>query len=123
MDTRLGSMIRLARKKAGLRLEDVAEQVGVTAGALSHIESGRRLPNPQNAVLIAEVLGIPSEDLLVALDEEHAARRRGSVDSWRSSGKSDRSTGAIYSACRSRRSSTARARTDRTTVAAPGMAS
>lgn len=94
--TRLGEMIRFARKRAGLRLEDVAERVGVTAGALSHIESGRRLPHPQNAVLIAEVLGIPSEELLVALDEEHSSRRRSSVDSWRSGDGSDRVSGAVY---------------------------
>ncbi len=94
--TRLGEMIRHARKRAGLRLEDVADQVGVTPGALSHIESGRRLPHPHNAVLIAEVLGIPSEELLLVLDEEHSSRRRGSVDSWRSSG-GDRSPHTVYS--------------------------
>jgi len=78
--TRLGEIIRTARKQAGLRLEDVADRVGVTAGALSHIESGRRLPSPHNAVRIAEVLGIPSEDVLTALDAEHSTRRRGSID-------------------------------------------
>jgi len=78
--TRLGEIIRTARKQAGLRLEDVADRVGVTAGALSHIESGRRLPSPHNAVRIAEVLGIPSEDVLTALDAEHSSRRRGSID-------------------------------------------
>jgi XRE family transcriptional regulator, fatty acid utilization regulator len=85
-DTQLGQIIRHARKLAGLRLEDVAERVGVTAGALSHIESGRRLPTPHNAVLIAEALGIPSEELLTALDHEHSSRRCGSVQEWRSSG-------------------------------------
>lgn len=94
--TYLGQIIRHARKSAGLRLEDVAELVGVTAGALSHIESGRRLPSPQNAVLIAEALGIPSEELLVALDEEHSSRRRGSVDSWRTG--TEHAPGQVYSA-------------------------
>jgi hypothetical protein len=37
-------------------------------------------------VLIAEALGIPSEELLTALDYEHSSRRRGSVQEWRSSG-------------------------------------
>lgn len=95
-ETYLGQIIRHARKRAGLRLEDVAELVGVTAGALSHIESGRRLPSPQNAVLIAEALGIPSEELLLALDEEHSTRRRGSVDSWRTG--TQRASGHVYSA-------------------------
>jgi len=85
--TELGQIIRHARKLAGLRLEDVAERIGVTAGALSHIESGRRLPTPHNAAAIARVLGIPEEELLVALDNEHSSRRRDSVQSWRSSGE------------------------------------
>lgn len=83
--TELGQIIRHARKLAGLRLEDVAERIGVTAGALSHIESGRRLPTPHNAAAIARVLGIPEEELLLALDHEHSSRRRDSVESWRSS--------------------------------------
>jgi len=78
-------MIRLARHSAGLTLEDVAERVGVTVGALSHIESGRRLPSPANAMLIAEVLGIPAEDMLDALDREHSIKRESAArDSMRS---------------------------------------
>ncbi len=77
--TRVGMMIREARKRAGLTLEDVAEQVLVTPGALSHIESGRRLPNPSNALRIAEVLGIKPRLLLDALDYEHSARRERSA--------------------------------------------
>lgn len=95
--TVLGELIRDARKRAGLRLEDVAEEVGVTAGALSHIESGRRLPNPHNAVRIAEVLGMPSEDVLTALDHEHSSRRRGSIDSQRSMQGSMPEPSAVYS--------------------------
>jgi len=97
--TELGQIIRHARKLAGLRLEDVAERIGVTAGALSHIESGRRLPTPHNAAAIARVLGIPEEDLLLALDHEHSSRRRDSVESWRSSSEalSGPSSGAVFS--------------------------
>lgn len=79
--TKIGVMIRKARHAAGLTLDDVAERIGVTAGALSHIESGRRLPSPSSAVAIAEVLGMPSERMLRALDEEHSSRRRSSVGS------------------------------------------
>jgi len=97
--TELGQIIRHARKLAGLRLEDVAERIGVTAGALSHIESGRRLPTPHNAAAIARVLRIPEEDLLLALDHEHSSRRRDSVESWRSSSEalSGPSAGAVFS--------------------------
>jgi len=84
MDTPLGQMMRAARHTAGLTLEDVAERVGVTVGALSHIESGRRLPSASNAMLIAEVLAIPAEDMLDALDREHSIKRESAArDSMR----------------------------------------
>ncbi len=77
--TKVGWMIRAARKRLGLTLEDVAGQVGVTPGALSHIESGRRLPNPSNTLRIAEVLGIEPRELMDALDYEHSERRERSA--------------------------------------------
>jgi transcriptional regulator with XRE-family HTH domain len=80
MGTELGQLIRLARHQSGLTLEDVAEKVGITPGALSHIESGRRLPQSYNAVAIAEVINMPREEILRALDEEHSHRRRSSAD-------------------------------------------
>jgi transcriptional regulator with XRE-family HTH domain len=75
-NSRLGILLRQARKTRGLTLEVLAETVGLTPGALSHIESGRRLPDPKNAVRIAEALGLPVDDVLQALDAEHASRRR-----------------------------------------------
>jgi transcriptional regulator with XRE-family HTH domain len=80
MNQRLGMLIRDARHRSGLTLESLAEQIGVTAGALSHIESGRRLPSPPNAVAIADALGLPREVVLGALDSEHSDRRRSSLD-------------------------------------------
>jgi len=80
MSTQLGLLIRKARYAAGLTLEELAERVGVTAGALSHIESGRRLPSPSNAVAISQVLGMSEEAVLGALDEDHSRRRRSSID-------------------------------------------
>jgi transcriptional regulator with XRE-family HTH domain len=79
MGTPIGDMIRRARVAAGLTLEDVATRVGVTPGALSHIESGRRLPYPQNAARIAEVLSLDAEEILSALDEAHSDRRQAAV--------------------------------------------
>jgi len=85
-------IIRKARKRAGLTLEDVAEQVGVTPGALSHIESGRRLPNPSNTLRIAEVLEIEPRLLMDALDYEHSARRERSAYESRDASGAKRST-------------------------------
>jgi transcriptional regulator with XRE-family HTH domain len=70
----LPETIRARRKELGLTLEEVAEVVGVTAGALSHIESGRRLPDPRNAVAIAQALQIEPDELLALLREAHSDR-------------------------------------------------
>ncbi len=85
----IGQVIRQARHVQQLTLEDVANMVGITAGALSHIESGRRLPNASNAVRIAQVLGIPRETLLTMLDDEHSRRRRHTADTGGSRGDRD----------------------------------
>lgn len=75
----LGQLLRSRRKELGLTLEALAEQVELTPGALSHIESGRRLPDPRNAVRIAGALGVDEELVLGALDAAHAERRRSSA--------------------------------------------
>jgi len=80
MPTNLGQLIRNARHRSGQTLEDVAKKVGITPGALSHIESGRRLPQSYNAAAIAEALGVPRDEILAALDEEHSNRRRSSAE-------------------------------------------
>lgn len=74
--SRLGCLLKNARRDKGLTLDALAAHVGVTAGALSHIESGRRLPDPKNAIRIAAALGLSEDEVLSALDAEHANRRR-----------------------------------------------
>lgn len=73
-------MFREARVARRLTLEYVAEQVGVTPGALSHIESGRRLPTPSNAVAIGAVLGIVPDVVMAELDSDHSRRRYESLE-------------------------------------------
>src|SRR5690349_792614 len=86
MDTRLGRLLRERQHLQGLTLDALAEKVGLTAGALSHIESGRRLPEPRNLARIAAALGLPEDEALDLLSQEHAERlrssaRRGSIPS------------------------------------------
>lgn len=88
MSTPIGQLIRQARLAAGLTLEDVSARVGITPGALSHIESGRRLPYPQNAARIAEVLSLSVEEILSALDEAHSDRRQAAMSDDRYAGAS-----------------------------------
>lgn len=75
----LAETIRARRKELGLTLEELAERVGVTPGALSHVESGRRFPDPRNAVAIAQALELEPDDVLTLLDEAHAERRAAQV--------------------------------------------
>ena len=62
MDQTIGEVIRQARHEQQLTLEEVAGPVGITPGALSHIESGRRLPNAGNATRIAQRSRHPARD-------------------------------------------------------------
>jgi transcriptional regulator with XRE-family HTH domain len=52
----LGVEIRKARRKAGLKLADVAERAGCSPGYVSEIERGARLPPPATIRNIAAVL-------------------------------------------------------------------
>lgn len=80
----IAQLIRHERRRQNLRLEDLAEKVGLTAGALSHIENGRRLPSAENAVAIAGALGLDEALMLGALDEAHRERRYDSLSASRS---------------------------------------
>lgn len=75
----LPETIRARRKELGLTLEEVAAVVGVTPGALSHVESGRRLPDARNLISMAQALQLDPDELLTLLDEAHAERRADQV--------------------------------------------
>lgn len=64
----LGSQIRSARKRLGLKLERVAKQADITAGALSLIERDRRRPSEGTLKLIAKALKTKIEDLVGELE-------------------------------------------------------
>lgn len=83
----LSDTIRARRKELGLTLEILAERVGVTPGALSHIESGRRLPDPRNALAIASALQLDPDELLTLLDGAHSDRRADQVGCARPSAR------------------------------------
>jgi len=98
----LSNTIRARRKEMGLTLEGLAGRVGVTPGALSHIEGGRRLPDPRNLLAIADALRLDGDELLTLLDEAHAERRAAQVGrsrpAERSSAATPRSYGIAHSA-------------------------
>lgn len=61
---KIGKNITLARKKAGLTQEELAERTGVTAQAVSKWENAHNLPDIENLMSIAEILNIPYTALL-----------------------------------------------------------
>ena len=60
----LGENIREARKKKGLRQEDLAKKTGLATITIRQYESGKRTPNIPTLRLIAHVLKTPTVDLL-----------------------------------------------------------
>ena len=84
----IAGLVRHERKRQGLTLEELAERVGLTAGALSHIETGRRLPSPEIAVAIAHALGLSETMIMDALDEAHRERRYDSLSAKSAQGRS-----------------------------------
>jgi Zn-dependent peptidase ImmA (M78 family)/transcriptional regulator with XRE-family HTH domain len=53
--------LRIAREAVGLLKRELAERVGVTAGAISQYEGGKVRPSPGTLVQIAQHLGYPVE--------------------------------------------------------------
>lgn len=61
---RLGQRIRSARHDAGLKLEDVADTLGVGKSALHRWEVGERKPSVPMLQQIADALGVKLDKLL-----------------------------------------------------------
>ena len=55
--------LRAARKRRGMTQAEVAEAIGIAQGFLSAIEAGTRKGSPQTMAKLAEVLGLPPEQL------------------------------------------------------------
>lgn len=57
----LGSRVREARKLRGWNQTALAEEIGVSASAVSRIETGKRLPSPKVLYKLNEALGFTGE--------------------------------------------------------------
>lgn len=69
--TRQGNAIRSTRKLRGLKVDELAESIGVSAGAIRHWETGRFSPKQAHQVAIARALDVPWV-VLFGLDGEAA---------------------------------------------------
>ena len=58
-----GDRILSARKAAGLSRQQLAEELGLSEGAIRHYESGRRTPTDEVLAEIADALGVTPHSL------------------------------------------------------------
>lgn len=63
--------IRLRRRALGLTMKELAAAVGVSEGAISHYEIGRREPDPDMLNRMANTLGV-TVDYLLGREEQQA---------------------------------------------------
>lgn len=68
--------IKELRAKYNLTQEQLAEKIGISRPALSDIETGKTIPRGQTIIRIANVFGIPAEQIFFEKPvnhEEHKA--------------------------------------------------
>lgn len=76
----LALKLRTAREGLGLSQAELAQAVGVTQGAITHIEVGRKRPSVDLLVRLGAALSIPADELVgdllagVAGEANHAAQ-------------------------------------------------
>jgi transcriptional regulator with XRE-family HTH domain len=61
---RFGWNLRLARHRARLRQQDLADRLGVYQSGVSHWERGFCMPKPHTLQRLAAALGVEPDDLL-----------------------------------------------------------
>ncbi|MET7402856.1 cupin domain-containing protein [Dactylosporangium sp. NPDC005572] len=60
----IGSRLKAERQRQGISLRKLAEQIGVTAGLISHIENGRSQPSVSTLYALANNLGLSLDEVL-----------------------------------------------------------
>ncbi|MCY3019317.1 MAG: helix-turn-helix transcriptional regulator [Planctomycetota bacterium] len=74
---RLDDRLRAARKRAGLRQEELAQRLNITRGAVSHWESGSKKPSRKSLQTLTAILKISLDYLVkgqVVGDEDRAVQ-------------------------------------------------
>ena len=63
---KIGNKIKTLRNKASLTQEQLAEKCNISTSYLGHIERGSRRLSLETAVRLAEVLGVGTDELILA---------------------------------------------------------
>lgn len=64
MINNLGKRLRIVRERLGLLQHQLAKKSGLTEAAISHFETGRRIPSAKNLIKLAGSLGVSIDYLL-----------------------------------------------------------
>jgi transcriptional regulator with XRE-family HTH domain len=67
---RFGEMLSREREKAGMSQPQLAEAAGVPVASLRNWEQGRRSPRAPAVLRLAKALGVPPDELMLALARE-----------------------------------------------------
>ena len=68
--TELGNKLRSLREQSGMSNRQLADQLGVTPGAVSHLESGIRKPSWEILVKLSRVFNVSADELTSMSTEE-----------------------------------------------------
>lgn len=60
----LGKKLKMARLRAGLTQEELAEKIGVSRGSIARYELGEMEPKLENLIALSEILDISTDYLL-----------------------------------------------------------
>lgn len=61
--TQLGNKLRELREQNGMNKRQLADHLGVTPAAISHMEKGIRKPSFEMLVKLSETFGVSSDEL------------------------------------------------------------
>ena len=71
----LGDRLRLLREQHGMLQRELADRVGVTQVAISHLESNNRKPSFEMLLKLADVFAISVDELARATDASDTERQ------------------------------------------------
>ena len=71
MKENMGQIIKRLRKERNLTQEELAEQLNISAQAISKWENGTSMPDISQVVPLANLFGVPTDVLFVVYGTEH----------------------------------------------------
>lgn len=60
----VSSRLRQSRQRLGLKQIQLADRLGMKCSAISHFESGRRMPSLPNLIILTRALGVSCDFIL-----------------------------------------------------------